>query len=366
MKFRCSAGELSDALSIVTRALPQKSTNPVYENLFIESSEGEIRLTCSDERFTISTTMPAVMEEHGSMLVPGKLFNDVIRFLPEGEAEISTNKNHMTRVTLGGSRTNISGIDPIGYPRLPEMDEGSNVTVPQSLLREMIEKTDFAVDPQNMREILTGEYMEIDRGSLTLVALDGFRMAVISSPVSPDIPHTSAIIPAKAIGDLAKLLSNSDEDMAQMSFTRDKLAIVIGNTVLYTSLINGEYINYRQIVPKSFATRVTMDTEEMRRCVERAALIAREGKNNLVRLEINEDTMVMESHSDVADTRQELPIELEGAGIQVNFNVRYLSDVLKNSQSGKIVMSLNTPVTPCVMQQEADQEYYHLILPVRA
>lgn len=366
MKFRCSAEGLSEALSIVTRALPQKSTNPVYENLFIESSEDTIRLTCSDERFTISTTLPAIIEEHGSMLVPGKLFNDVIRFLPEGEAEITTNKNYMTRVSLGGSRTNISGIDPIGYPRLPELAESTGVTVPQSLLRDMIEKTEFAVDPQNMREILTGEYMEIDRGSLTLVALDGFRMAVVSSPVSPDIPHTSAIIPAKAIGDLAKLLSNSDEDMAQMSFTKDKLAIVIGDTVLYTSLINGEYINYRQIVPKNFATKVTMETEEMRRCVERAALIAREGKNNLVRLEIGEDTMVMESHSEIADTRQELPIELDGSAIQVNFNVRYLSDVLKNSEDGRIVMSLNTPVTPCVMKQEGEMEYYHLILPVRA
>ena len=366
MKFRCSAGELSEALSVVTRALPQKSTNPVYENLFIESSEDTIRLICSDERFTISTTMGAAIDEHGSMLVPGKLFNDVVRFLPEGEVEVNTGRSYMTRVTLGGSRTNIAGTDPVGYPRLPELSNGTGVTVPQSLLREMIEKTDFAVDPQNMREILTGEFMEIDRGSLTLVALDGFRMAVISSPVSPDIPLTKAIIPAKAIGDLSKLLSNSDDDMAQMSFTKDKLATVIGNTVLYTSLINGEYINFRQIVPKNFATRVTVDTEEMRRCVERAALIAREGKNNLVRLEIEGDTMVMESHSDIADTRQEVPIELEGGGIQVNFNVRYLSDVLKNYQSGRIVMSLNTPVTPCVMQQEGESEYYHLILPVRA
>lgn len=366
MKFYCSSKLLTEALSTVTRALPQKSTNPVYENILIQTAEDSIYLTCSDERFTIRTLIEARIDEHGSMLVPGRLFNDVARFLPEGEVEVLTNASYQTRISLGGSRTNISGIDPTLFPRLPELSDGTDLILSQGMLRSMIEKTEFAVDLQNMREILTGEYIETDGNTVSIVALDGFRMAVMNKELASSVEKMKAIIPGKVISDLAKLLKDSEEEKAQLTFTGDKLAIVLGDTQLYTSLIGGEYVNYRQIVPKNFTTRVVVDTDEMKKCIDRAALIARVGSNNLVRFEISEDTLVMESHSDIADTRQELPITLYGSPLKVNFNVKYISDVLKNMESEKMEISLNTAVTPCVMRQDGDSGYYHLILPVRA
>ena len=284
MQFTCPAERLIEGLQIATRALAAKTPNPILEGVLVETDEDAVVLTCSDERITIVTRIDAQISERGRGVVPGKLFNEIIRRLS---------------------------------------------------------------------------------GDVTMVALDGFRMALKRAKCSDVLEKVSAIIPGRAVGDIGKLLSGDEDAFAQLSFEGNKLHIRLDRTEVFVILVDGEYINYRQILPTSFATRATLDLEPLRRCVDRAALIAREGNNNLLLLNVSGGQLVIEAHSQIGDVHEELEIDQEGADLKIAFNVRYLTDVVRYIDAERIQMNFNNAISPCVITPVDDRDYLHLVLPVR-
>ena len=245
------------------------------------------------------------------------------------------------------------------------MDDEREISLPQDMLRDMIQKTEFAIAQDDMREVLTGCLLEIGGGDVTMVALDGYRLALRRAKCSDVLERFSAIIPGRAVGDIGKLLSEDENAFAQLSFGGNKLHIKLENTEIYVILIEGEYVQYRQILPKSFATRVEVELDPFRRCIDRAALIAREGSNNLIMLRIEGGSMVIEAHSQIGDVREELPTRQEGADLSIAFNVKYLTDVVRFIDGDSIELNLNNAVSPCIVTPVGDSDYVHLILPVR-
>ncbi len=233
------------------------------------------------------------------------------------------------------------------------------------MLRDMIQKTEFAISADDMREVLTGCLLEIDNGDVNMVALDGFRMALCRMKCSEILEKVSAIIPGRAIGDIGKLLSEDEDAFATLSFGGGKLHIGLDQTDIYVILVAGQYVNYRQILPKSFATTVVVELEPFRRCVDRAQLIAREGNNNLLLLKIADDELVIEAHSTIGDVHEELDIQQTGANMNIAFNVKYLIDVVRYIDAKQIEIRLNGPVSPCIIHPVDDSDYIHLVLPVR-
>ena len=365
MQFRCSVAKLIEGLQITTRALSARTTNPILEGVLVETNDEGIRLTCSDERITILTQVEAEVSEHGRGVVPGKLFFDIVRRLPEEEVTVVMNEQKVFRIRSGQSRTNIAGQDGDLFPRLPKLEQAEEISLPQDMLRDMIQKTEFAIAPEDMREVLTGALLEIVNGDCNMVALDGFRMAIRSEKCSALDVNVSAIVPGRAIGDIGKLLSGGEDDFARLSFSQGKLKIELGDTEIYVILIGGSYVSYRQILPTAFATRAVVALEPFRQCIDRAALIAREGNNNLLLLKFHEGEMDIEAHSPVGDVHEELPCDLTGPGLTIAFNVRYLIDVVRSIESDNIVIQLNSAVQPCVIEPEGDHGYLHLVLPVR-
>ena len=216
-----------------------------------------------------------------------------------------------------------------------------------------------------MREVLTGCLLEISGGDVNMVALDGYRLAMRKAKCSDVLEKFSAIIPGRAVGDIGKLLSGDENAFAQLSFGGNKLHIRLDRTEIFVILVEGEYVNYRQILPKSFATRVVLDLEPFRRCVDRASLIAREGNNNLLMLRISGGEMVIEAHSQIGDVHEELPIEQQGADLNIAFNVKYLIDVVRYIDADQIEINLNNAISPCIITPLNDPDYLHLVLPVR-
>lgn len=365
MQFTCSASKLIEGLQIATKALPSRTANPILEGVLVETDDGEVILTCSDERITITTRIEATVSHHGRGVVPGKLFNEIVRRLPDGEVNITMNERFNFNIRSAASRMNIAGQDADLYPLLPKLENEREVTLPQDMLRNMIQKTEFAIAAEDMREVLTGALLEIVDGNVNMVALDGYRLALRSAKCSDVTEKISAIIPGRAVGDIGKLLSDREDAFAKLSFAGNKLHIVLENTEIYVILVEGEYVNYRQILPKQFATRVVVDLEQFRRCVDRASLIAREGNNNLLLLRISGNELVIEAHSQIGDVHEELEIEQSGADINIAFNVKYLTDVVRYIDADKIQISLNTPITPCIITPLGDPDYLHLVLPVR-
>lgn len=365
MQFTCSVSKLIEGLQIATKALAARTTNPILEGVLVETEFDTIVLTCSDERITIVTHIDAVIAEQGRGVVPGKLFSDIIRRLPDGDVTITMNDRFIFNIRSASSRMNIAGQDADLFPRLPQLDNEQEISLPQDMLRDMIQKTEFAIAAEDMREVLTGCLLEISGGDVTMVALDGFRLALRRAKCSDVLEKLSAIIPGRAVGDIGKLLSDSEDAFTQLSFGGNKLHIKLESTEIFVILVEGEYVNYRQILPTRFATRVVVDLEPFRRCVDRAALIAREGNNNLLMLRISNGGLVIEAHSQIGDVHEELEVEQEGEDLNIAFNVKYLIDVVRYIDADQIAINLNNPISPCIITPVADPDYLHLVLPVR-
>ena len=365
MQFTCSTSKLIEALQIATKALAGRTTNQILEGVLIETDSSQLILTCSDERITIVTRIPASIAEPGRGVVPGKLFSEIVRRLPDDNVDIRMDDRYVFTIRSASSRMNISGQDADLFPMLPRMEDEREIALPQDMLRDMIQKTEFAIAQDDMREVLTGCLLEIGGGDVNMVALDGYRLALRRAKCSDVLERVSAIIPGRAVGDIGKLLSGSEDAFAQLSFGGNKLHIRLESTEIFVILVEGEYVQYRQILPKSFATRVELELEPFRRCIDRAALIAREGSNNLIMLRMEGGTMVIEAHSQIGDVHEELDIRQEGADLSIAFNVKYLTDVVRFIDAESIEMNLNNAVSPCVVTPVGDSDYVHLILPVR-
>lgn len=365
MNFKCQASKLIESLQMVIRALPSRTSNQILEGILVEANPNEVTLTCSDERITIITRFDAQVDETGRGVVPGKLFNEVVRRLSEGDIDITMNERFAFTVRGSGSRTNISGQDPDLYPALPRIDNEHAISLPQDMLKDMIQKTEFAIAVEDMREVLTGCLLEIESGDVAMVALDGFRMAIRRAKTSDMTETFSAIIPGRAIGDIGKLLSDDPEAFVDLSFGGNKVHVHLEKADIYVILIEGEYVKYRQIIPQSFASHVVVDLEPLRKGIDRAALIAREGNNNLLILKVAGNEMAIEAHSQIGDVFEKLEVQQFGADITIAFNVKYLIDVVRYINADQVEISMNSPVTPCIIGPVGDRDYLHMVLPVR-
>lgn len=365
MQFTCPVSRLIEGLQIATKALAARTPNPILEGVLVETDEDTVILTCSDERITIVTRIEAAITKHGRGVVPGKLFNEIIRRLPDGDVTVTMNDRFIFNIRSASSRMNISGQDADLFPLLPKLDNAREVSLPQDILKDMIQKTEFAIAAEDMREVLTGCYLEIMNGDVSMVALDGFRLALRKARCSEVLEKFSAIIPGRAVGDIGKLLSDDENAFAQLSFGGNKLHIRLEKTEIFVILVEGEYVNYRQILPKTFGTKIRLELEPFRRCVDRASLIAREGNNNLLMLKIAGGELEIEAHSQIGDVHEELEVEQEGADLSIAFNVKYLTDVVRYIDAEQIEVNLNTAVTPCIITPTSDRDYLHLVLPVR-
>lgn len=365
MKFRCDSMSLITALKTVIPALPTKTANPVLDGVLIETGGNMVRLTCCDERMTIVTTVGAEIVESGCGVVPGKLFSEVANRLAGGDIEVAMNERFMFTVRGSGSRTNISGQDAKLYPELPKVNGEYIISMPQDMLKRMISHTAFAVALEDMREVLTGAYLEFANGNATMVGLDGYRMSVCAAQTSSIVDECSAIIPVNAVNNIGKMLSDNPDDFVDLSIGGGKLHMRIGKTDVYAVLIQGQYINYKGILPKDFNTKVTMNVKTLRDAVERAALIAKQGANNLMVLRITGDEMAIESRSEIGDVHEVVDILHDGADINIAFNVKYIIDVLRNVNDDEIQMNFTTSASPCTIVPVHESGVTYLVLPVR-
>ena len=366
MKFSVATEQLVSALSTVTHALPSRSTMPILEGILIETVPNSIVLTCSDAAMTISTRIAADIEEEGAIVMPGRLFGDVVRKLSGNELLFSCSANMIATIRCGGSRTTMAGKNAGLFPQLPNIDETQRVALPQPLFRDMIQQTSFAVSTDENRKILTGCLLEINGGEIRMVAIDGFRLAVRISAIDNQALPLNAVIPSKLLQELSKIAGGGEDDEITLIFGGSQLMAEMGDTKVYASLLEGEYIKYRQIIPASSKTTVrVLDREQMAMCVERASLMARESKTNQIKLTIGADTMVITSNSEMGDVYEEVQVETEGEGLEIAFNVKYVSDVLKALDEPTFLMKFNSGVSPCVVSPVEGGAFTYMILPLR-
>lgn len=291
MKFECSAQDLFYGLQNATRALSSRPAMQILEGVLLSCDEDGVLLQCSDGSLSIKTQVAATVAEPGQVILPGRLLTEIVRKLPEGTVTFTMNEKMAVTIRCGQSRSTITGVATDEFPQMKDLSGTFALHFPQGKLKDMISKVTFAIAVQESRQALTGCLMEVSRTELHLVGLDGFRLALQryhgDFVLPDDKEEIKAIIPGRVMTELTHIMEDTDE-MATFHLDNTHMMAVIGNTTVVTSLLAGEYINYKQILPTSWQTRVTVKRKELQDAIERASLMAKEGKNNLIRMKASQ------------------------------------------------------------------------------
>ena len=368
MQFTVNVQDLLEGLNTVTRALAARPAKPVLEGVLMEAEGDSLTLTCSDGSLTIETCIYADIREEGRTVLPGKLFTELARKLPGGEVTIKVGDNHAASIKCMSSKSNLAGMNPVEYPEMGGVEQGTLVCIPQKELKEMISRVVFAIATDESRQILTGCLLEVTQSEARMVALDGFRLAMQKVFQPFELPQGTellkAVIPGRVLNELSKILSDEDE-FCKLLIDKTRMQASFGNTKLSTVLLAGEYIDYRRILPLSFKTVVKADRVGVQNAIDRASLMAREGKNNLIRMAMSGETLSITSNAELGDVLEELDATLNGDPIEIAFNAKYITDVIRNITDDELCMHFNSNVSPCVVSPIDGDQYLYLILPVR-
>ena len=340
----------------------------VIDGVLIEAEDDRVTLTCSDGSLNIESINAADVRENGRVVLPGRLFNELIRKLPGGVVTITVNDDRTANVKCMKSRTNMACMNAMEYPEIQEMDKGIEVKIPQKKLKDMISHVVFSIATDENRQILTGCLMEVSRNEARLVALDGFRLAIQKVFQPFELPEgmesLRAIIPGKVMNELSRILME-DESFCKMIFNGNRMRVSFGNIRFSAVLLSGEYIDYKRILPEAFKTEAKANKAGVQDAIERASLMAREGKNNLIKISIRKDSLVVSSNAEMGDIVEEMDACLNGEEVDIAFNAKYIMDVIRNISDDELNMKFNSNVSPCVFLPKEGEDFLYLILPVR-
>lgn len=363
MKFICQKNVLQEAISIAQKAVTGKSTLPVLEGLLIKAIDNKITIIGSDTDLSIETKCDAEVLEFGSIVVDAKLLGEIIRRLPNDSVEIASLENNALNISCQKSNFTLVHMNADDYPTLPQINENMIFGIPQGVLKNMIKGTIFAVAQDETRPILTGVLFEVKDNKLNMVALDGYRLALKNEFLETD-NTISAVIPGKTLNEISKILEDK-QDVTNITFTTNHILFNLGTTKVISRLLEGEFIKYSSIIPEEYNLKITAKRNEMLNCIERASLMAKEGNTNLIKLNIEEDNLIITSNSQLGKVKEELSIILQGQPLQIAFNSKYLIDVLKIMEEEEIVMEFTSSVSPCIVKNKDVDDCTYLVLPVR-
>ncbi|WP_029451764.1 DNA polymerase III subunit beta [Clostridium algidicarnis] len=363
MKFICEKNNLQEAISIVQKAVTGRSPMPILEGIFLDASDDELKFIGSDIDLSIETTIKASVIEPGRVVINSKIFGEIIRKLPNDEVSIETAENDSIIITCQNSIFNITHLEANDFPMVPSINEDLVFGIPQGILKNMIRGTSFAVAVDETRPILTGILFEINDKMLNMVALDGYRLAFRNEFIDNE-NSINAVIPGKTLNEVVRILEDSNENV-DITFTTNHILFNLGKTKIISRLLEGEFIKYNSIIPQEFNLKVTVDKHKLQSSIERASLMVKEGNANLIKLDIQDESMVITSNSQLGKVREEISINLQGSPIQIAFNSRYLLDVLKIMEEDEVVMEFSSSVSPCIIKNKNKLNCKYLVLPVR-
>lgn len=364
MNFTISTRDLQDGISTVTRALAAKPFKPAFEGIHAEASGNRITFTCSDGQMTARWTGQASIQEQGSAILPRKLLAELVRRLPDTDVSFRTDKTAVI-ITYGKARSRLSLIAG-EFPDEPAPDSAVSMCMPAAKLKDLISRVQSCIAQDSTRLILTGALLEITPGTVHMVALDGFRLAEASyaQDTSFEKYPVRAVIPGKALSEIARILPSSDSPV-DITFSRGLIRIDCENVRFSSTLLSGEYIDYQKLVPTSFTTTVRVYRDQLQDAIARASLLAKDGKNNTVRLVAQDSSLSVSAQSDTGSTDETLDCIHHGGPITIAFNASYISEAVRNAPDEFVTLNFNSPTSPVILTPDDGSDWMYLVLPVR-
>jgi DNA polymerase-3 subunit beta len=359
---------LARGLAIATRAVSTRATLPVLGNVLLRTEDAGLRLLATNLEIGIACWVPGKIDTEGALTVPARLFADTVAGLPAGErVDLEVDGTTML-VRAGRYQTHLRGIDAEEFPVIPSAGDRPTTRISQKVLRRALSEVTFAAASDESRPILTGVLTRFNGETLTLAAADNYRIAVKSLPMLNPVEDTSLVVPARSYSELMRLLSDTDEPVEIMlAVAKGQVIFKVDTTELVSRLIDGQFPNYQQVVPTSHGTRAVVEREDLLKTVRLSALIA-SAAANVVRLKLGGEDGVgitIAAAADVGDATGDVEADVEGDGVSIAFNARYLTEALQNVVAERVALEFSGPLSPGVLKPTDDPDYVHVIMPVR-
>lgn len=363
MKFNCSRTDLSKAIMNVQRAVAKKATIPSLEGILVRTDNKKVVLTGYDLEIGITTDIEATILEEGSIVLSAKLFGDIIRKLPQEIITVETDGKMVTHITSGNASYQIVGYSAEEYPDLPKIEETDRFVLKSSVLRDMIRQTIYAVSDNQSKPIYTGSLFEIKDKVLTIVGIDGYRMAVRSENIDSD-SENEFVIPKKAQSEVLKLITEEEEDVEIIIGQRHAL-FKTGPFYVISRLIEGSFIDYNSTIPKGTETQVVVNTREFSQAVDRMSLLATDKFPSPVRCKFSNDEITFVCNTTMGKANDFVSAKVTGSDLEIGFNNRYLLEAIKNCETDEIRLILNGSLSPMVIKPVKSDDFIYLVVPMR-
>jgi len=376
MKFTILRNELNEAIQHVSKAVASRATIPILSGIKIDAGFSGITLTASDTDISIQSFIPmetaektiATVVKTGSVVLTAKFFVEIVKKLPHEEVHIEVGERFQTMITSGATEIQLVGLDPEEFPVLPSLMEEQVVSIPGDLLRDMIRQTVFAVTTNESTPILTGVLWNLHDGLYKFVATDRHRLASRQANVdSGDVRFSNIVISGKTLNELSKIVPDQNV-MVDIVVAENQVLFKLGNVLFYSRMLDGTYPDTSKIIPQSFKTELVLNTKQLSDSIDRAYLLSREEKTNIVRLVTTDNggIEISSSSSELGKVTEQLSVsEMRGEPLKIAFNSKYMLDVLKVLDSEELFIGFNGSMSPIIIRPSDHENSLHLILPYR-
>jgi len=364
MKFSVARSELSESLTVAARGLSARSTLPILSGILISCAEGRVTFQTSDLEVSVKTHVAGLVEEPGQTVIPGRLFAEIVRNLPEAAVTVAVERE-MAVVSCGNASFTLKTLSPDDFPKFPEVHVDAWVKLPSQVVSSVVRQVARAVSRDETRAILTGILLSVEGPMMKMVATDSYRLAVRETVLEQaSSENIEVVIPGKALEEVVKLVQGVDE--VSLGVAENQIVFEMGETTFVTRRIEGTYPNYRQLIPKECETTVRVATDEMQAAVKRVSLLAQHNASIRLAVQVDDQTLSLSAATqDVGDASEDLMAKTTGQDVEIAFNHSFLNDGLAAIQSEEMVVEITSPLKPGVLKPADEEGFLYLLMPVR-
>lgn len=364
MKISCNRTMLSEAVMNVSRAVSSKSSLPALEGILLKTNENSLFLSGYDLETGIETVIDATVFEAGEIILSAKILSDIVRKMSSERVEISCDEKLLTVISGGAAEFTILGIPSNEYPEMPTYNEIATFKISQNKLKSMINQTIYAVSQVDTKPVHTGSLFELVNDTLTVISVDGFRLAIRKEKIDFD-DEISFIVPGKALTEIAKLLSDDDDNEIEISVGKKQITFKLTEYKVLSRLIEGEFLNYRKTIPAESSIKVRVKTKDFIESIERVSLLITEKLKSPVRCSFKDNEISLSCATTIGKACDSVQCKTDGEPLEIGFNNKYLIEALRYCECDEVLIEMNTPVSPMKMSALDGDNILYLILPVR-
>lgn len=368
MKITCEKKELTQAIQTVLKAIPSRPQMPILSGIYIKAVDNQLELKATDYEISISCKINANIDNEGTIVLPGKYLYEVIRTLPGEYVEIKNNNtDNSVNISSNTAQFNLLNMQATDFPVIEKLYGQINFTLKNTILRNFIRKTSFACSTDESRPVFTGCLIDINNSNIIMAATNMHRLALIRENIGNITDdNLKIIIPAKILNEFMHIFNSDIPEDIQISCTHNKISFSYENIYVISRLIEGQFPDYNRVIPKEFKTHVTINKQEFQSALDRVSLISRSGDYNIIHFEfVDNRVRISSDNPNIGKAEETINVQIEGPGINISFNAKYIMDVLKAIESENFIFSFNQPLTTASIKEEDNNNFTYVVTPVR-